>query len=109
MVFVLLNEEYFSEKVKMLTLFLLGTGMVFSHYSTSYIAIPLLIATYIINKLMRFIVRVKRPQWFTKLTAKIGNREMYEKPSSLKLIFVIGMLVIMVVWSTFITKTSTSF
>ncbi len=109
MVFTLLDEEYFSEKVKMLTLFLFGTGMVFSHYSTSYIAIPLLIATYIINKIMRFIVKLQRPRWLHKLTSKIGNSEMYQQPVMLKLVFVIGMLVIMVVWSTFITKTSTSF
>jgi uncharacterized membrane protein len=109
MVFVLFNDEYFSEKVKMATLFLLGTGMVLSHYSTSYIAIPLLIATYIINKLMRFIVGLKRPAWISRLTAKIGNREMYQRPVLLKPLFVLGMLVIMVVWSTFITKTSSSF
>ncbi|HTH93048.1 MAG TPA: DUF2206 domain-containing protein [Candidatus Paceibacterota bacterium] len=109
MVFVLFSEEYVSEKVKMLILFILGTGMVFSHYSTSYIAVPLLIATYLINKILRFIMTRKRPRWLVRLTDKVGNKEVYEKKSALKFIFVIGLLVIMVVWSTFITKTSTSF
>lgn len=105
---VLSGTEYFNERTKMVILFLLGTGMVFSHYSTSYIAVPLLIATYIINKLMRLVVRLKKPQWLFRRISKLENLEMYQRPTMLKLSFVIGLLVIMVLWSTVITKTSTS-
>jgi uncharacterized membrane protein len=106
--FIMTGEEYFNARTRTVMLFLLGTGMVFSHYSTSYIAVPLLIVTYAINRLMRWIVKVKRPRWLFNMISKLGNLEIYQKPILLTLPFVLGLLVIMITWSTFITKTSTS-
>ncbi|MEK7643593.1 MAG: DUF2206 domain-containing protein [Patescibacteria group bacterium] len=106
MLFTLLTVEYFSGRVRTFLLFAFGTGMILSHYSTSYIAVPLLLSAYAINRVLRFLVRAKGPTLLTKLTAGLGNREMYEKPILLTLPFVLGLLVIMLVWSSLITKTS---
>lgn len=109
LVFGLFTTEYFNERFRTLTLFLFGTGMILSHYSTSYVAIPLLIAAYILNKLFSFAVTTKRPQWFARLANRLANKEIYERKTLLTLPLVIGLFCIMLLWSVGITKTSTSF
>lgn len=108
MLFTLLTVEYFSGRVRTFLLFAFGIGMILSHYSTSYIAVPLLLSAYAINRVLRFLARAKGPALLTRLTAGLGNREMYEKPILLTLPFVLGLLAIMIVWSSVITKTSKS-
>jgi uncharacterized membrane protein len=108
-ILTLFNTEHFNGKTKTLLLFMLGTGMVFSHYSTSYVAVPVLIGAYIINKIMRVIIKINKPNWLSKTINKLGNIEMYRKQVLLTLPFVLGLLVIMILWSTVITKTSKSF
>lgn len=108
MVVTLFATEYFAEKTKMSLLLILGTGMVFSHYSTSYVAVPLLVTAYILDKVIRLVMRLKKPEWLYRLTHKVGNIEIYQKPSVIKPVFVLGLLVIMFIWSTLITKTSTN-
>ncbi len=106
LIFTLFHPEYFNKHIRILVLLLLGTGMVISHYSTSYIAVPVLLCSYIINRLLRWVVRSKRPKFFVTIMDKLGNKDMYEKPILLTLPFVLGLLCIMFVWSTTITKTS---
>lgn len=108
LIFVMLTDEYFSGWKRTLALFLLGTGVVISHYSTSYVAISILLATYIINRIIRFLMGDNRPKWLSNFSGKLANKEMRTRPILLTLPFVIGLLCIMVVWSTFITKTSNS-
>lgn len=108
-VYNLLNREYFNPRIRALMLFVFGTGMVFSHYSTSYIAVPLLMGAYIYNYILRYIVLLEKPNWLTFITGRIKNKEIYKKPSLIPLYFVIGMLIIMLTWSSVVTKTSTSF
>lgn len=92
LIFVMLSTDYFGKRTRTALLFLLGTGMVVSHYSTSYVAVGLFIIAYVINQILRLLVRTER----------------YRKPNLLTLTFVIGLFCIMFVWSTLITKTSTS-
>ncbi len=109
MIFTLVNTEYFPGRTKTLTLFVFGTGMIFSHYSTSYIAVPVLLGAYFINRLLRLLVNAKRPKWLFYLTSKLANKEMYQKPILLTFPFVVGLLIIMILWSSVITKTSKTF
>lgn len=103
MIFTLLTTEYFTGRTRHAMLFLFGTGMVLSHYSTSYVAIGLLVGGYIVSKILRFIVGPHRPRRFFK---KLPTAEMYQRPILLTLPFVIGLIAIVVLWSTFVTKTS---
>ncbi len=109
LLFILFTAEYVNGWRRTVLLFLLGTGVVLSHYSSSYVMIALFMAAYAINYALRFLVNAKRPRFLVRFTQTLGNREMYRQPILLKLPFVLGMLLIMLVWSTFITKTSTSF
>lgn len=107
-VYNLLNTEYFTPKIRTLILFVFGTGMVFSHYSTSYIAIPLLMGAYVINYMLRYVVFLDGPRWLLKITDRIKDKEIYKKPVLISLHFVLGMLIIMILWSSVVTKTSRS-
>ncbi|MDO8741960.1 MAG: DUF2206 domain-containing protein [bacterium] len=108
MIFTLLTTEYFSGRQRMFALFVFGTGMILSHYSTSYIAVPVLIAAYVINRILRIFVLAKWPHWLAILTSKLGNRDIYQRPILIPLSFVIGLSCIMLVWSTLVTKTSSN-
>jgi len=90
MLFVLLTTDHFSGWKRHLTLFLLGIGVIVSHYSTAYITIAVLLGAYVMNRLLRIVIRT-------------------EKPILLTLPFVIGLAVLMFAWSNVITKTSTTF
>jgi uncharacterized membrane protein len=90
---VLLSTEYFSGWTRTCVLFLCGTGIILSHYSTSYVAIALLIIAYVTDKVLRFVFK---------------NRKIYQGPPLLGWTLVVGLLIILVVWSGVITKTSTS-
>ncbi len=109
-IYGILNGDYFSGKKRALLLFAFGAGMIFSHYSTSYIAVPVLISTYFLNRILRFLVLWENaPDFITLFTDKIKNKEQYKKPILISFTFVFGLAFMMVFWSTFITKTSTSF
>lgn len=106
--YTLLNSEFYGRRSRIVALFLFGIGVVISHYSTSYVMIALLIGAYVINSMMRLIVQVTRISWLSKMTDKLGNKEMYKEPILLTLPLVIGLLCFMFLWSTVFTKTSTS-
>ncbi|HUC01832.1 MAG TPA: DUF2206 domain-containing protein [Candidatus Paceibacterota bacterium] len=106
LIFILLTTEHFSGWRRTTALFLLGTGMVFSHYSTSYIAIAVLAGAYIINRIFRLAMNARRPRWFARFTGMFKNKEIYSAPILITLPFVIGLLCIVIVWSVVITKTS---
>lgn len=108
-IYGILNTEYFTGKQRTIILFMFGTGMIFSHYSTSYIAVPVLMSAYFLNRILRYIVLWERaPDWITFFTSKIINKDEYRKPVLINFLFVFGLACIMVFWSTFVTKTSTS-
>lgn len=108
-VFTAFNPDYFRKHTKIILMFMFGIGMVFSHYSTSYIAVALFIGTYIANKLIRLVVNLNRPKWLSKITSRFSNREMFKMPILISLPFVIGMMLCMLFWSVVITKTSSTF
>jgi len=108
LVYILLTEHYFDKRIREVLLYVLGIGMILSHYSTSYVTIGLLIGGYFINKLLRFIMSLRRPLFLKKVTDKIGNREMYERPVLLTSSFVLSLVIFAVIWSAGVTKTSKS-
>jgi len=108
LLFVMFTTEYFDGWRRHAVLFLLGAGIVLSHYSTSYVAVALFIIAYVLNLLIRFSMNTTRPQWLSNLTDKIGNKEIYKKPVLLTLPFVIGLLGMVILWSVVITKTSSN-
>lgn len=109
MLFVLLTTEHFIGWKRHLALFLLGIGVIVSHYSTAYIMIALLLGAYVANRLLRVLATSAWPRWLSRLTDKLGNKEMYAKSILLTLPFVVGLAAFMFLWSNVITKTSTSF
>jgi len=108
LIFVLLTTKYFTGQSRTFVLFLLLTGMVLSHYSTSYVAIALLALAYIINWGLRWAMNAKQPHWFSGITGKITNKEIYDRPIRLTFLFVLGLLSIIFLWSTVITQTSSN-
>ena len=108
LLYIVLASTHFEGYKKTILLFTIGIGVIISHYSTSYVGVAVLLGTYIINRLMRLIVTAKRPFWLNALTNKLKNKEEYFKPITLTFPLVAGLLLLMLIWSTFITKTSTS-
>jgi uncharacterized membrane protein len=104
--FTLLITDYTSGRARMILLFLLGTGIVLSHYSTSYITVALLGTAYLLGVVARLLFRARRPAWLVRFTSKLPNREIYDRPLLLTLPIVVGLFAIMIIWSTLITKTS---
>lgn len=109
MLYVIFSSNEVKKSYKYLLMYIFGLGMIFSHYSTSYIAIPLLISSYIINRLVRYVFSLNKPQFINNLKNKLGNREMYNKPILLPLTFILCLLFSMFIWSSVVTKTSKSF
>lgn len=108
MLTALLSTEFFQGRARKIALFVFGTGIILSHYSTSYVAIALLIGAYVVNRIIRFIFSREKPQYLLRITNKFGNKEIYTESILLNLSFVLGMLAILILWSVIITKTSTS-
>ncbi len=108
LVYLLLNTEYISGRRRLLAMFMFGIGMIISHYSTSYIAVPVLLCSYGVNRVLRFVMNLERPRWFFRLTNRIANKEAYKTPILIPFVLVVGLLLIMVLWSSVITKTSKS-
>ncbi len=107
-VFTALNPDYFKKHVKIILMFTFGIGMILSHYSTSYVAVALFIGTYIVNKIVRFIMNIKRIKWLDRLTSRFVNKEIFNKPVLITLPFVVGIVACMLFWSVVITKTSST-
>lgn len=102
----MMQSDYFGKRTRVLIMFVLGTGMIFSHYSTSYVAIPVLITAYVINYFLRFTIKVKQPNLIRTLFDKLPNLHIYSQPILIPVIFVIGLTSVMFIWSNIITKTS---
>lgn len=100
------TSEYFDGWRRQTVLFLLGAGIVLSHYSTSYVAVALFMVAYVINIVIRFVMNAQKPLWLSHLTHKFSNKEVYTKPILLTLPFVVGLLGMVILWSVVITKTS---
>lgn len=109
MLYVIFGLNDIRKSFKYLLMYIFGLGMIFSHYSTSYIAIPLLISAYVINRVARYLITLERPYFISNFRNRIGNKEMYTKPVLLSFVFIMSLLLSMVVWSSVITKTSKSF
>jgi glycosyltransferase involved in cell wall biosynthesis/uncharacterized membrane protein len=109
MLYVMFTTEYFTGWKRHIALFLFGIGMIISHYSTSYVGVFLIIITYVLNFVMRYVVNARKPEWLSKITDKLGNKEAYRRPILIPLYFVLGMLCLMLLWSTVITKSAGSF
>lgn len=105
-IFVLLTTKYFKGRNRMILLFLLGTGIILSHYSTSYIAIALLIGGYIIDRSFRFFFSLKNYQALEKLPIMARNKERSRQAKLITLPLVVGLILISAIWTGTITKTS---
>ena len=108
LILILLNEKYATGKSRIFLLFLLVTGMIISHYSTSYVAIAIFVGAYIINLILRFFMQAKWPYWFSSLTDRFRNKEIHQKPILLTLSFIVISLIVATLWSGLITGTSTN-
>jgi uncharacterized membrane protein len=108
MLFALLNTEYFTPASRVVAMFLFATGMVLSHYSTSYVAIAVLVAAYIVDRIARAIMKARWPRWFSRATDLIGNKQGYAAERLLTLPFVTGVFVIIILWSVVVTHTSSN-
>jgi len=108
LLFILLDLDHTDEWRRHILLFLLATGMVLSHYSTSYVAIAIFVGAYIINRILRLFIGATWPRWFSRLTDKFRNKEVHHQRVLLTIPLVIVLLGIIIVWSAVITKTSTS-
>jgi uncharacterized membrane protein len=108
LLFVILGTEYFSKWQRTSLLVLLALGMVLSHYSTSYVAVAIFAGAYIVNRIVRFLMRRERPTWLSRSTDRLRHKHVYQNPLLLTLPFIILLLAIIVLWSSVITKTSTN-
>ena len=104
--FVLLTDEFFAGKKRSLLLVLFGTGMILSHYSTSYIAVAMLAGGYVLNILMRFFFSMKRVQKISLLDIAAGNAERSRRPNLLQLPVAIILICVLAIWTGPVTKTS---
>jgi uncharacterized membrane protein len=109
MFFVLLTDEYFKKKNRNLLLILFGTGMILSHYSTSYIAIAILAGGYVLNILMRMLFSIKRLRKFSFLDITTRNAKRSKQPRMLHLPVTIVLVMVLAIWTGPITETSQSF
>lgn len=108
MLFALLNAEYFSPPSRAVTMFLFATGMVLSHYSTSYVAIAVLVGAYVVDRIARVVMTARWPRWFARATDLIGNKQGYAAQRLLTFPFVVSVFVIILLWSVVVTHTSSN-
>jgi uncharacterized membrane protein len=108
LLFVMFGTEYFSNRSRYTLLFLLGIGMVLSHYSTSYVAVTLFIIGYIINRVARFFFTATWPKWFARFTDRFKNKEIYQRQVLLSFPYIIFLLGTIILWSAVITKTASN-
>ncbi|HEY5138975.1 MAG TPA: DUF2206 domain-containing protein, partial [Methylococcales bacterium] len=104
--FVLLTNEYFSGAKRSFLLVLFGTGMILSHYSTSYIAIAIIAGGYIITALMRFFFSIKRLQRFSYLGIAAKNAKRSGRKELLQLPIALILVIVLLVWTGPVTETS---
>lgn len=109
LVFVIFDSVHFSKNTRSVALLAFGAGMILSHYSTSYIAIPILIGAYVISTIARWIMTREKVCQLFSYTIQPGNLEIYRKPVLLTLPFVLTLSGMLFFWSAIVTKTSDNF
>jgi uncharacterized membrane protein len=108
MLYAILTDEYFSGRVRTAMIFLFGLGMIFSHYSTSYVAIALLVVAYFLDRILRFIIGSERIPLLSRLTKKFSEHGRYRMPKLLNFPVILSLALALILWSGIITQTSTS-
>lgn len=109
LIFILVTDGYFKGKKRSILLLLLGTGIILSHYSTSYITVAILIGAYIFNLLMRVLFSLRNPKplgWLWKAT---GNAYRTKEPRLLQITVTLGLVVVLAIWTGPVTETSQNF
>lgn len=109
LLYVLLTNLYIVRWQRSVVLLLFGAGMIVSHYSTSYVAVSLLVLGYVVNRVLRW--GLGRKNQVNKIESllrihKLPNRAAYRQPVLLGLPVVIGLLVMAALWNGPITQTS---
>lgn len=109
LLFVLLTDEYFVSNKRSFMMLLLGSGMILSHYSTSYIAIAILGGGYFINLALRlfFSIRWLRKISFLRITER--NVKRIKQPFIIPLPVALSLIIVLAVWTGPVTSTSYNF
>lgn len=103
---VLLTDEYFTGKKRSILLVMFGTGMILSHYSTSYIAVAILAGGYAIDSLLRIFFSLKRPGFISKSFLFRNNLPRLDQPRLLQLPVTISLIAVLAIWTGPVTETS---
>lgn len=104
--FVLLSNEYFSGAKRSFLLVLFGTGMILSHYSTSYIAIAIIAGGYVLTVLMRLFFSRKILRRFSHLGIVAKNAKRSRRPELLQLPVALVLVIVLLIWTGPVTETS---
>lgn len=108
LLFVLLTNHYIVGRRRSTLLYMLGAGIIVSHYSTSYVAVTMIAVAYVLNGFSRWLLggRFFKKGLINRMAAKLPNRQMYRRPVLLTLPFAVTMLLLLFVWNGPITNTS---
>lgn len=107
--YVLLASQFATKKRRIVLMVLLGAGMIVSHYSTTYVALSLLVIGYFVSLVLRSVFG--RKGRVSKLGAllrvrKLPNRIIYSRPALLSLPIVVALVLMAVLWTGPATQTA---
>lgn len=97
------NEKTYG---KFVILGLLSFGLITSHYSTNYIALILLVATYITYQLIRFILKKKIPSRILHIKYNVRKLNILVRRNYIPLSLITFLCLITLVWNGLLTNTS---
>lgn len=109
LMFVLLDDDYFAKNKRSFMMLLLGSGMILSHYSTSYIAIAIIGGGYFINVALRLLFSIKRLRRISFLHITARNVKRTKEPFRIPLPVALSLIIVLGVWTGPVTSTSQNF
>lgn len=109
LMFVLLDDDYFAKNKRSFMMLLLGSGMILSHYSTSYIAIAILGGGYLINVALRLLFSIRWLQKISFLRITARNVKRTRQPLRIPLPVALSLVIVLGVWTGPVTSTSHNF
>jgi len=109
LIFVLLTDDYFTKNKRSFMMLLLGSGMILSHYSTSYIALAILTGGYGINIILRLFFSIKRLRKISFLHITARNLKRKKLPFQIPFPVALSLVIVLAVWTGPVTKTSQNF
>jgi uncharacterized membrane protein len=107
--YVLLASQFATKKRRMVLMVLLGAGMIVSHYSTTYVALSLLVIGYFVSLALRSIFggrgKVSKLGAWLKVR-RLPNRIVYSRPALLSLPIVAALVLMAILWTGPATQTA---